>query len=98
VFQGGRRGGDEPPLPYERVEHALDAGQLYVPGSPFTRNALDRLDALGLEDCKWDLLEGGSSPWANITMHLKARRLKKAATLFAATGAKTSDARGTQSF
>ncbi|MBN2576754.1 MAG: penicillin-binding protein 2 [Deltaproteobacteria bacterium] len=26
VFQGGRRGGDEPPLPYERVDHAWFAG------------------------------------------------------------------------
>lgn len=26
VYQGGRRGGDEPPLPYERVDHAWFAG------------------------------------------------------------------------
>jgi penicillin-binding protein 2 len=26
VFQGGRRGGDEPPLPYERVDHAWFVG------------------------------------------------------------------------
>ncbi len=26
VFQGGRRGGDEPPLPYERVDHAWFTG------------------------------------------------------------------------
>jgi penicillin-binding protein 2 len=26
VFQGGRRGGDDPPLPYERVDHAWFAG------------------------------------------------------------------------
>jgi penicillin-binding protein 2 len=31
VFQGGRRGGDEPPLPYERVDHAWFAG--FAPAS-----------------------------------------------------------------
>ena len=32
----------------EAIRLYLDAGRLYVPGSPFTRNALDRLDALGI--------------------------------------------------
>ena len=32
----------------EAIRHYLDAGRLYVPGSPFTRNALDRLDAIGI--------------------------------------------------
>jgi len=30
------------------IRHYLDAGRLYVPGSPFTRNALDRLDAIAV--------------------------------------------------
>jgi hypothetical protein len=30
----------------EAIRFYLEAGRLYVPGSPFTRNALDRLDAL----------------------------------------------------
>jgi hypothetical protein len=32
----------------EAIRFYLDAGRLYVPGSPFTRSALDRLDALGV--------------------------------------------------
>jgi hypothetical protein len=32
----------------EAIRFYLDAGRLYVPGSPFTRNALDRLDAIGI--------------------------------------------------
>jgi hypothetical protein len=32
----------------EAIRYYLDAGRLYVPGSPFTRNALDRLDAIGI--------------------------------------------------
>jgi hypothetical protein len=32
----------------EAIRFYLDAGRLYVPGSPFTRNALDRLDAIGV--------------------------------------------------
>jgi hypothetical protein len=32
----------------EAIRFYLDAGRLYVPGSPFTRSALDRLDALGI--------------------------------------------------
>jgi hypothetical protein len=32
----------------EAIRYYLDAGRLYVPGSPFTRNALDRLDAIGV--------------------------------------------------
>ena len=32
----------------EAIRLYLDAGRLYVPGSPFTRNALDRLDAIGI--------------------------------------------------
>jgi hypothetical protein len=32
----------------EAIRFYLDAGRLYVPGSPFTRGALDRLDALGV--------------------------------------------------
>jgi hypothetical protein len=32
----------------EAIRHYLDAGRLYVPGSPFTRQALDRLDAIGV--------------------------------------------------
>jgi len=32
----------------EAIRCYLDAGRLYVPGSPFTRNALDRLDAIGI--------------------------------------------------
>jgi len=30
------------------TRHYLDAGRLYVPGSPYTRHALDRLDALAV--------------------------------------------------
>lgn len=30
------------------IRHYLDAGRLYVPGSPFTRDALDRLDAIAV--------------------------------------------------
>jgi hypothetical protein len=32
----------------QAVRHYLDAGRLYVPGSPYTRAALDRLDAIGV--------------------------------------------------
>ena len=32
----------------EAIRFYLDAGRQYVPGSPYTRNALDRLDALGV--------------------------------------------------
>jgi hypothetical protein len=32
----------------EAIRFYLDAGRLYVPGSPFTRGALDRLDAIGI--------------------------------------------------
>ena len=32
----------------EAIRFYLDAGRLYLPGSPFTRNALDRLDAIGV--------------------------------------------------
>ncbi len=32
----------------EAIRFYLEAGRLYVPGSPFTRNALDRLDAIGV--------------------------------------------------
>jgi hypothetical protein len=32
----------------EAIRFYLDAGRLYVPASPFTRNALDRLDAIGI--------------------------------------------------
>jgi hypothetical protein len=32
----------------DAIRFYLDAGRLYVPGSPFTRNALDRLDAIGI--------------------------------------------------
>jgi hypothetical protein len=32
----------------EAIRFYLDAGRLYVPGSPFTRGALDRLDAIGV--------------------------------------------------
>lgn len=32
----------------EAIRHYLDAGRLYVPGSPFVRQALDRLDAIGV--------------------------------------------------
>jgi hypothetical protein len=32
----------------EAIRHYLDAGRLYVPGSPYTRDALDRLDALAI--------------------------------------------------
>jgi hypothetical protein len=32
----------------EAIRFYLDAGRLYVPGSPFTRHALDRLDAIGV--------------------------------------------------
>jgi hypothetical protein len=32
----------------EAIRFYLDAGRLYVPGSPFTRAALDRLDAMGV--------------------------------------------------
>jgi hypothetical protein len=30
----------------EAIRYYLEAGRLYVPGSPFTRNAIDRLDAI----------------------------------------------------
>ena len=30
------------------IRHYLDAGRLYVPGSPYTRDALDRLDSIGV--------------------------------------------------
>ncbi len=30
------------------IRHYRDAGRAYVPGSPFTRHALDRLDAIGV--------------------------------------------------
>jgi hypothetical protein len=32
----------------EAIRFYLDAGRLYLPGSPFTRSALDRLDAIGI--------------------------------------------------
>jgi len=32
----------------EAVRHYLDAGRAYLPGNPFVRRALDRLDAVGL--------------------------------------------------
>ncbi len=32
----------------EAIRFYLQAGRLYVPGSPFTRSALDRLDAIGI--------------------------------------------------
>lgn len=32
----------------EAIRFYLDAGRLYVPGSPFTRGAIDRLDAIGV--------------------------------------------------
>lgn len=32
----------------EAIRHYLDAGRLYVPGSPFVRQALDRLDTIGV--------------------------------------------------
>jgi len=32
----------------QAIRHYLDAGRLYVPGSPYTRAALDRLDAIGV--------------------------------------------------
>jgi hypothetical protein len=32
----------------EAIRFYLDAGRLYVPGSPFTQGALDRLDAIGV--------------------------------------------------
>lgn len=32
----------------EAIRHYLDAGRLYVPGSPYVRRALDRLDGLGV--------------------------------------------------
>jgi hypothetical protein len=32
----------------EAIRFYLDAGRLYVPGSPFTQGALDRLDAIGI--------------------------------------------------
>lgn len=32
----------------EAVRHYLDAGRAYLPGSPFVRGALDRLDAIGV--------------------------------------------------
>ena len=32
----------------EAIRFYLDAGRLYVPGSPFTRHALDRLEAIGV--------------------------------------------------
>jgi hypothetical protein len=40
-FDADQRG-DTP----EAIRHYLDAGRLYVPGSPFTRQAVDRLDAI----------------------------------------------------
>jgi hypothetical protein len=32
----------------QAIRHYLDAGRLYVPGSPYTRHALDRLDAIAV--------------------------------------------------
>jgi hypothetical protein len=32
----------------EAIRHYLDAGRLYVPGSPFVRQSLDRLDTIGV--------------------------------------------------
>lgn len=32
----------------EAVRHYLDAGRAYLPGNPFVRSALDRLDAIGI--------------------------------------------------
>jgi hypothetical protein len=32
--------------PAEAIRYYLEAGRLYVPGSPFTRHAIDRLDAI----------------------------------------------------
>ena len=61
----------------EAIRHYLDAGRLYVPGSPFVRQALDRLDAIGVA-----LVNKGDYPLARSAFESERAALLGARSLY----------------